>query len=195
MQQEVNMQTRIEMMWKPIVEIITKQNGLNQQCANVFNATLNFIWEKQYLGACHSTSAAMYILLRELGLTPNLCIGEVRCKEGTFSHSWVELDKQIFDVAVSLPLEVKVGGPIFASIDLETKDRTNLVYGVNNSELDEIAIRVKDATLAEYSAFDDHKIPFWDLVVDIGKKCGIETTAKQLRSRYGQVKRTFRSET
>jgi len=43
---------------------------------DIYESMLDYVVNNNFTGACHSTSATMYILLSELGLNPKLKIGE-----------------------------------------------------------------------------------------------------------------------
>lgn len=164
---------------------------------SVFGKSLEWIYSKEYRGGCHDTSAAIYILLSELGLSPVVCIGEVKYDQSFFDHSWIELDNKIYDAADCMP---NVGGvpssPLFASIDLTTNQETELIYGVASPMgYDDAAKTILYMNLGEYSEFhsnDPNKV--WNLAKTLGKEAGIKINVGKIRDKYSHIKRTERHE-
>lgn len=164
-----------------------------------YRVLLRYMWECEYRGACHSTSAVLFVLLSELGLAPKLCIGEVGAGGPYFDHSWVELDGEIFDVAVSLPeLDGReVGGPVFASVDLYTGTTTDLDFAFANGEgLAENALVALNFTLERYaeaqSGEPDAGPDIWRRIVHLAPQVGLMCTASNLIAKYGEVMREYR---
>jgi hypothetical protein len=165
-----------------------------QKIIKAWEVVLRFIWEHDYAGACHDTSAVLYMLFSELGLSPTLNIGEVRSPVGVFDHSWVEVDGLIFDAAVSLPQAggEHVGGPVFASIDLETNQKTGLIYGIESGHgFGPEAILVASATFSEYAAVQP-ELDIWILVVAFAGRIDIDLTFSGVQKKYGSTRRTIR---
>ncbi|MGO4479626.1 hypothetical protein AB4Z32_25630 [Massilia sp. 2TAF26] len=165
-----------------------------EKVIRAWEVVLKFIWEHQYAGACHDTSAVLYMLLTELGLSPSLNIGEVRSQVGIFDHSWVEVDGLIFDAAVCLPHPNgrQVGGPVFASIDLTTNRRTQLIYGVESGEgFGQDALVPASTSLREYAAIQP-PLNIWLLVVAFAGRIGMDLTFAGVEDKFGSVRRTVR---
>lgn len=166
-----------------------------QKIIRAWEVVLKFIWENQYAGACHDTSAVLYMLFSELGLSPSLNIGEVQSHVGIFDHSWVEVDGLIFDAAVCLPQPGgrQVGGPVFASIDLATNRRTQLIYGVQSEEgFGQDALVPASTSLREYAAIQP-PINIWVLVVAFAGRMGMDLTFKGVEDKFGSIRRTLRN--
>jgi hypothetical protein len=161
----------------------------------VFGTSLNWIYSNEYRGGCHDTSAAIYVLLTECGLSPVLCIGEVKHGQYYFDHSWVELNRKIFDAAICMPNTVGVpSAPVFASIDLSTENETELIYGLASpTGYDDEAKVVSSMTLGEYSLFhaDDPK-KVWNLTKTLGREAGLKVNVAKIREKYGHVRRLER---
>jgi hypothetical protein len=165
-----------------------------QKILNAWEVVLRFIWEHHYAGACHDTSAVLYMLFSELGLSPTLNIGEVKSPVGIFDHSWVEVGGLIFDAAVSLPQSggQHVGGPVFASLDLETNRRTRLIYGMESGHgFDPDALLPASATFSEYAAVQS-EMNIWVLVVAFAGRMGMDLTFAGVEKKYGSTRRTIR---
>ncbi|OBV41061.1 lasso peptide biosynthesis protein [Janthinobacterium psychrotolerans] len=175
------------------------QKEINGAAAEAYRALLLYVWDTNYFGACHSTSAVLFILLSEMGLKPHLCIGEVRFNGPCFDHSWVELDGEIFDVAISLPLPTgrSAGGPVFASVDLHSGKVSNVRFGISDGVgLDSDALVSLDNTLNAYAevqrSLPSDRPDIWVLTLDIAQKLGLRCTVQDLIAKYGTVRREYR---
>lgn len=165
-----------------------------QKIVNAWEVLLKFIWEHQYAGACHDTSAVLYILLSELGLSPTLNIGEVKSPVGIFDHSWVEINGLIFDAAVCLPQSSgrHVGGPVFAAIDLSTNQKTKLTYGVESGKgLGPDALIPASSTFSEYASAQP-AANIWVLAVAFAGRIGMDLTFVGVEHKFGATRRTLR---
>lgn len=168
-----------------------------QDIFEVFDVLLNMTWLNNWGGACHDTSACLYMILSEMGLKPELVIGEVMSTVGTFDHSWVEVDGKIFDVAVSLPDKggVDVGPPIFSNLDLDSARPTQLRYGVRTTiGLHEHGLKIAHKTLDEYSKMQNPNGAVWDLTSLIADLCGFSLDTDYLKREYGHVRRVIRGQ-
>jgi hypothetical protein len=164
-----------------------------------YRVLLRYMWESEYRGACHSTSAVLFVMLSEQGLKPKLCIGEVGAGGPYFDHSWVELDGEVFDVAVSLPEPggMEVGGPVFASVDLYTGTATDLDFAFADGEgLGEYALVPFKATLNGYAEAQrgepDAGPDIWRRIVHLAPQVGLTCTVPDLIAKYGEVRREYR---
>lgn len=162
-----------------------------------FEAVLTYIWRNKKPGACHDSSAVLFILLSELNLSPQLFIGEVMAHR-PFDHSWVEIDKKVIDPAVSYPQPKSkggehVGGPVFLGIDLDTCDVSKLIYGNPSLHgLDSPADFIETLNLDEYSQYiedEDGSESVWAMAKRIGNTIGLELNEAVLRSKYGTDRR------
>lgn len=171
-----------------------------QDGATIFNtyaALLAVVWKEGWDGACHDSSAVLYMLLSEQGITPTLVVGEVGADAGIFDHSWVEVDGKIYDVAVGFPDEGghDVGPPVFASLNLDTAEPTELAFGIRSPNgLDEVGRFVADATLEQYSRAQNPQASIWALTPFVGQYCGLSLSSEELRTKYGAVTREIRGQ-
>jgi hypothetical protein len=90
--------------WQSAAQKLASKTQSGNTIFNIFGSSLEWIYSTEYRGGCHDTSAAIYILLSEQGLSPHLCIGEVKYSESYFDHSWIELNNKIYDAAICMPL-------------------------------------------------------------------------------------------
>lgn len=181
-------------VWIARASDIAKTENVGETVSVPFIHILAYIWLTGYQGACHSTSAALFIVLREQGLSPQLTVGEVGFGEMFFDHSWVELDGFIFDAAVSLPLPggAAPGGPVFASRSLDHTELTTLGYG-DSSGLG-IGVDAKPAverSLYEYSLIQPTPT-IWSLASSVLAAMGRDVRVDTLKAKYGSITRTFR---
>lgn len=160
-----------------------------------FVHVLAYILIKGYQGACHSTSAALTIVLREHGLEPQLCIGEVQFDQRYFDHSWVEFDGVVLDAAVSAPLPggAFVGGPVFASLCLDDGEPTVLGYGATSGlGLGVEAIPAAGHNLLDYSRLQPTPT-IWELAAGVLNVMGHDVSTSTLKDKYGHLTRTLRA--
>lgn len=181
--------------WLSKAQQLTPNSQSGKAVTNIFSAALKWIYTNEYRGGCHDTSAAIYILLSECGLAPVLCIGEVKHAPYYFDHSWIEVGNKIYDAAVCMPNTSGVpSAPVFASIDLETGNKTELIYGLASPNgYDEEARMVSLMTLGEYSLFhsdDPNKV--WNLTKILGKEAGMKVNVAKIREKYSHVRRLER---
>lgn len=181
--------------WLAMAQTLAPKSRRGRSLTNVFGASLKWIYSNEYRGGCHDTSAAIYVLLTECGLSPVLCIGEVKQGQYYFDHSWVELNSKIYDAAVCMPnMEGVPSAPVFASIDLSTKDETELIYGLASpTGYDGEAQVISSMTLDEYSLLhtdDPNKV--WNLTKLLGREAGLKVNVAKIREKYGQVRRLER---
>lgn len=182
-------------IWRDRARAIAANRGNGELLFKAYGVVLSFIWEERYEGACHDTSAVMFMLMCELGLSPELCIGEVWSDSSTFDHSWVECDGLIFDAAVCLPQQggAWVGGPIFGSHDLISERPTKLSFGVTSPYgLDENTRSITDLSLTEYAQIQPQP-NIWTLVVAFAGRIGLDLTFIDVERRYGAHRRTLRT--
>lgn len=177
---------------------VAEEKRLDEAVTQPYSALLRYMWELEYRGACHSTSAILFVLMSERGLSPKLCIGEVRANGPYFDHSWIELDSKIFDVAVSLPdlSGAEVGGPVFASIDLAKDAISELEFGITDGEGLGDAARVPfENTLNGYAEAQLREVDagpnIWERIAYLAPHVGLECTIPNLIEKYGNVMREY----
>jgi len=169
--------------------------NIDYKAKKVFKAVLNWILKTNYRGGCHDTSAALYMLLSEMGVNASLCIGEVKIDEKSFfDHSWVIVDDVILDASVCMP---NIGGyafpPVYASKELLALGSPKIHYGASSPVgFDSEAKFVSEANLSEYSSgHPDDPNKLWDLTKILAKQAGIKVNVGKLRSHYGTVTRNI----
>jgi hypothetical protein len=178
--------------WQSAAQKLASKTQSGNTIFNIFGSSLEWIYSTEYRGGCHDTSAAIYILLSEQGLSPHLCIGEVKYSESYFDHSWIEVNNKIYDAAICMPLTAGIpSSPVFASVDLMTGLQTELIYGLASScGYDEEAQIVSAMSLGEYSEFHDNDPnKVWSLTKTLGKEAGMKINIGKIREKYRDVRR------
>lgn len=144
--------------------------------ASAYISVLSFIFDHGYGGACHDTSAIIFILFSELGFSPELKIGEVKSLTfgNYFDHSWVVLDDSIYDAAIGLPQPTEQGGsfvsgPIFNSIDIFENEINDIDFNFKSEfGLDQMALDISKLTIGEYENMTGCNV--FGRAVELGKK-------------------------
>ncbi|MFJ2485056.1 lasso peptide biosynthesis protein [Pseudomonas sp. NPDC087639] len=183
--------------WLQRAEIASAPLPNGKRLFQAYAALLNFVRQNDWTGACHDSSASLYMILSEMGFAPKLVTGEVKAEAGIFDHSWVEVDGKVFDVAVGFPGEDghHVGPSVFASLNLDTGEPTELKFGVRSPNgLDPIGQFVASSNLEQYSAAQPEGMTIWDLTPHIGAECGVKMRKADLRRKYGKLTRVLRGQ-
>ncbi|TYK64185.1 lasso peptide biosynthesis protein [Colwellia echini] len=179
--------------WLQNIENLSHTQKSDYKIKKTFKAVLNWVYKTQYRGACHDTSAVLYILLMEQGVDAKLCIGEVKIDDNSyFDHSWVEVEGLVLDASVCMP---NIGGyefpPVFASKCLSNLTPPKLSYGKSSPVgLDDVGIFVSSVNLMDYSLGhpeDPNKL--WKLAKTLSKEAEIKVNSGKLKDKYGNVKR------
>lgn len=99
-------------------------------------ALFKYVVINRWQGACHASSAILFVVCKLLGIDAKLCVGEAGLYGGAFDHSWVEINNKVFDVAIVMPLNIDFArGPIFDGFDLTNQIDSDVSYGVYFSGL------------------------------------------------------------
>jgi hypothetical protein len=124
-------------------------------------------------------------LLVAQGLKPTLCLGEVFSSDGFyFDHSWVELEGEIYDSAISKTLIHGIGfSPVYRGIDLSTKQPTLLAYGKPSGQgYDESASWIRKTGVAEYmNMFSNHPDGLCGIAKAVAKDMNLRITLESLK--------------
>ncbi|MDD1977313.1 GNAT family N-acetyltransferase [Pseudomonas tussilaginis] len=181
--------------WLPGAQSIANATPDGAILLKTFTAVLMYIVDNGQLGACHESSAILYMLLLEQGVDAELVIGEVRAGALYFDHSWVEVGGLIYDPAVGFPHQdgENVGPAIFASRDLLTGQETGLKYGATSpTGFDKAALKVAPATLKQYAKHQPTGATIWDLTPRIAVEIGLKRIGRDFKLKYGNHTRSLR---
>ena len=139
----------------------------------IFNEFLDITYKLDWKGACHESSSAIYVLLKESGIDCIWKLGEVKANNYFFDHSWIEINGKVFDIAITKTLQEEArNAPIINDIDIETNEVHNIEYGaVSGLEFSPQTIMVQNINLSEYlSNSPISPIGTWAVVIDVAKK-------------------------
>ena len=164
---------------------IVHDAGSDDKLADILCSLLRFMQMKQWIGACHATTAVMYVALSESGFAPRCCIGEVFDNMFTlFDHSWIELDGKIIDLACAMTLLGNgnpISAPIVLDVDTYSGGKYDMDYGVYKYGLGLEAQMVMESPFVQFmDAYPDSPNGLWDIVgVVLGKKLDIDEMRKK----------------
>lgn len=174
-----------------IVQIkdIVSANGYSNQLSEIIIKMCEYMNKKQWWGACHACSSALYIILSEMGYKPILCVGEVQEKNYLFDHSWIEIDGKVIDLAISMTLAggMAVSAPVILDINSSNKEKTKVKYGVKGQGFDMQTLFLLDMSFNEYmKSYPENKRGLWGVIEEV---LGIEIDIEKLEKKYEKTKR------
>ena len=124
------------------------------------------------------------------GVQSDICLGEVSFGSVYFDHSWVEVDGEIYDAAISNTLVVDLYcPPVFRGIDLSTAQPTVLRYGTPSGQgYDENALMIRSICVSDYmSMFPNHPHGLFGMTMLIGMAAGIYVNLDTIRRYAGSA--------
>ena len=190
-----------------ILEKQPEKDLIKRICSALLQHIFSPPWDQgnMWTGACYATSAILYVLFCEIGLSPSPCIGVVSHPLGIkFDHSWIEVNGEVYDMAICCPL---VGAmalpPVIRNRNAETGEFVQAIYGIKHDYgLDNGAIKILRKNIGAYmdgfSAFLSSNHPnytyifpekvngLWDIASDIGRIVGLTASVSLLRNKYGR---------
>ena len=131
-----------------------------------FFNVLAYIQENDWQGACHASTAVMFVLLKEQGIEATPFIGEVSKVPIVFDHSWIEVDAKVIDAAILNTLVQGVNyPPVLLGNDLYTGEKTELLYGTDKGRgLDVQAEFIAKMPIGQYmEGFTGHPEGLWGI--------------------------------
>ena len=173
------------------IRYAVKENGYKEDIGDVLTNMYRYMERKQWWGACHASCSALYVALSELGYSPKLCIGEMLGQGLYFDHSWIELDGQILDIAISMTLwgGAPVSEPIVFGKNIRSGKEPVIKYGVPGRGIEGETLVVNSLPFIDYmDGFPDEKNGLWGVVQELlGRKVDIP----DLREKYKKVERVI----
>ncbi len=146
-------------LWHKNAAQIAQDEGLDNQLAEIFCTLLKFISNYNWMGACHGTSAILYVIFRELGYEPKLCTGVISAGFWMSGHSWVELDGKVYDVSCYFPTAaIAQMMPVFHGRELDVMRDTPTQYGVSDAPHAKDVEMVISATVSQVMAADHEEL-------------------------------------
>lgn len=174
------------------IKDIVRNCGYNKDFADTLCDLFRYMKMKEWIGACHATSAVLFVVLSELGYFPKLCVGEVKCPSFLFDHSWIEIDGKIVDLAVSMTLQygISVSEPIVLDLNIKSKQKYQNVYGTAMGRgLDSQSKVITEIPFITYmDGFPDEKDGLWGVVQKVSP---IKLEIENLKMKYENVKWNF----
>lgn len=175
-----------------LIKSVVEQEGYEASVSDFICNLYRYMRENQWNGACHATCSILFVGLSELGYTPRIYIGEAAIPtRPRFDHSWIKVDEKVIDLAVALPLKAneRISGPIVFDINIDTNQRHQLIYGIENGELGDEAKFVFDTPFTTYMGmFPKEKNGLWDILKKVFPK---EIDIESIKSKYKNVQRIF----
>jgi hypothetical protein len=105
-------------------------------------------------GGCHFLSVLLHIVLSELEIDNQLCLGNVRLSGVVFSHSWIQIDNAVYDIAISHTNNptCRLNGVVYGDFDTSTETIHEVNYGVLNDDdlVDRTGKLVANMSIGEY---------------------------------------------
>lgn len=140
-------------------------------------------------GGCHFLSSILFILLSEAGINSKLCLGNVQKDGQIFSHSWIEVNDRIFDIAISDTNNPTLNnlGVIFNDIDSYTYEKTCIQYGVlpNSDLVDQTGKSIEGMTIGKYFMNCPNGKNFvWEYIINFYKRRKKFLNTGRLKEKY-----------
>jgi hypothetical protein len=176
--------------WKSAANVLTAKNPPGFKIMSTYCAVLEFIHKNDWQGSCHGSSSVLATLLVAQGLKPTLCLGEVFQTNFYFDHSWVEIDGEVLDAAISKTLIRDLEfPPVFRGQDLSAKKPTTLEYGKPSGQgYDSSASWIRGITVLEYmGTFSDHPDGLFGIAKTIGKGLNLRVSLPSLKGNAAQL--------
>jgi hypothetical protein len=118
----------------------------------IFSSVLKFTVMQDWKGACHESCGVIHILLNEFGVENTWSIGEAKVGQAFLDHSWIEIDSEVFDIAICRPLDARISSsPVIKGIDVDTNTQTTNLYSQSSGlPEDQMTTFVKSRDLSHY---------------------------------------------
>lgn len=130
--------------WRETATTVAKLDTLSSSIIPTFFAVLDYIDRNDWAGACHAVSSVLFVLLREQQVPAQLWLGEALEVDHALDHSWITVDRAVYDVSIYLQLKDAARSitdplkraPVFRDVDLLTGEPTHMRYGVKSGHPD-----------------------------------------------------------
>lgn len=155
----------------------------------IFFGTLKYIHKNDWIGACHATSAVMYLILKEQGIDVDLYIGEVSRGNIIFDHSWLEYNSLPIDAAISNTLihNIKLP-PVLCGVELDTGTLTESTYSFQSGEgLGQEMMFYSANTLGFYlDGFPKHPKGLWGIASVLARGLNLRFSINKAKEKYSE---------
>jgi len=171
-------------LWRNNATSIAVENGLDNPFAIIFCTLLKFISNYRWTGACHGTSAILYVILQELGYEPKLCAGVISTEFWMSGHSWVEVNGKVYDVSCYFPtIGIAQMMPVFHGKELDSMNNTKTLYGISNAPYDKGVEIVLNKSVSQVMAGCHEELGNANLWQVLGSVC-VEANASTILSAF-----------
>lgn len=170
--------------WSRAVRALPVNGPRDYRLRRTFAAMLDFIHSQGWQGACHPSSAILAVLLKEQDIEVAPYLGECGANGFVFDHSWVEVDDEVYDAAISNTLiQEKSYPPVFRGLSVDTKQPSAIRYGIHSGAgYDADAALVRSVPFCEYmDNFPNDASGLWGVTKAIGKHLNLRLNPRQLR--------------
>jgi len=175
---------------------IAKDKNIEEKFCQLFIDYYEDMYKRGWIrGGCHCISSILHIILNEFGYYNILRLGVVEIRGVVFSHSWIEYNNMIFDIAVSETndLEINISGVIFSDIDIKTLECGFVVYkDMIGKSPDKTGELFRDINVGQYfEECPEGRNVFWNYIIDFSKKYGKFINLSRLKEKYSNEKWTL----
>lgn len=173
--------------WRAGMQRALKGHPHSLAITKTLSVVLRFIDRTGWQGACHAASAVVYLLLCEQSVKAELCLGEAQHENIVFNHSWIEIDGEVYDVAIVQTLDgASRSAPVVKGINVETGQPADILYGVHSGQPDDpYAAMLRKTSFVDFlDGFPDHPSGLWGLAADLGGPLGLRLDSAGLRERH-----------
>lgn len=165
---------------------IVRENQGADVVKNVFYKMYEIQGREKWEGACHATSALMYIALKEAGIPVHLCLGQVegpaKCGWMSFDHSWIEVDNKVIDIAINSGLNGIVNSePILYGKQIYSLKESEFIYGIPIKNLKQVALKITEMSITQYMNGGNR---LWNILEEICNYAGVNFDIEMMKKRY-----------
>lgn len=182
---------KIDASWRMNASEILQNEPNKDIIVKILFAVLGQIERNNWKGACHATCGVIHVLLTEEGVENNLILGEAKIEGAFFNHSWIEINGEIYDIAIGNTLiDGFESAPVLKGFDVNKKQPTKVQYGLNSGLGDDLPTEfVKSQSLGSYfDKFPAHPtLGLWISVLDAGMQIGKKYDIGKLKEKYNSV--------
>lgn len=179
-----------------IYEIQRSKNLSNDLIADLFCDFYDYSERENIIkGGCHFLSLLFHIILSEFGIENKLCLGNVKLNGEIFSHSWVSIKCEVYDIAISNTNQEKcnLDGFVFSNINTGDMTKTKVKYGglPNEKLADRTGLLVANMNFEEYIKGCPYRKDYvLNLVVNFAKDHKKYLNSGRLMNKYKDEKWT-----
>lgn len=119
-------------LWAKHADDILKDVEGGEKIKAVFFTMIRVISEIEWRGSYYLASVVLHMLLSEMGIKSELCMGPVAFTGGVYTHSWVEINDLVYDVTSWLHhYTVAQQPPVITGRCIDTGLETKNKYGIS----------------------------------------------------------------